>query len=81
MKKIIITKFEYDVLVSCLDELYNISTNDSVNDKIMFKLGDTRRLFDLEMKFYNIRNDKQPPTKKELVQWILSKIKAKSLDL
>jgi len=47
----------------------------------MFKLGDTRRLFDLEMKFYNIRNDKQPPTKKELVQWILSKIKAKSLDL
>jgi len=37
-------------------------------------------LFDLELEFYNIRNDKQTPTKKEMIKWILTKVKTKSVD-
>lgn len=81
MKKIIVSKFEYEFLVSSLEELYNISSDELVNDKWMSKLEKTRKLFDLELDFYNIRSDKQTPTKKEMVKWILTKIKAKSLDL
>jgi hypothetical protein len=81
MKKIIVSKFEYEFLVFSLEELYNVSSNELVNDKWMSKLEKTRRLFDLELDFYNIRSDKQTPTKKEMVKWILTKIKAKSLDL
>ena len=51
MKKIIVSKFEYEFLIASLEE------------------------------FYNIRNDKQTPTKKEMIKWIISKLKAKSLDL
>ena len=47
----------------------------------MVKLEETRMLFDLELEFYKIRNDKQTPTKKEMIKWIISKLKAKSLDL
>ena len=81
MKKIIVSKFEYEFLVSSLEELYNISSDELVNDKWMSKLEKTRKLFDLELDFYNIRTDRQTPTKKEMVKWILTKIKAKSLDL
>ena len=41
----------------------------------------TKKLFDLELEFYNIRNDNQPPTKKQMVKWLLEKIKNKNLDL
>jgi hypothetical protein len=44
-------------------------------------LEPTKKLFDLELDFYNIRNDGQTPTKKEMVKWLLTKIKNKSLDL
>jgi hypothetical protein len=81
MKKIIISKFEYEFLIASLEELYNISSDEIVTDKWMVKLEETRMLFDLELEFYNIRNDKQTPTKKEMIKWIISKLKAKSLDL
>jgi hypothetical protein len=80
MKKIIVSKFEYEFLISSLEELYNISSDEIVTDKWMCKLEETRMLFDLELEFYNIRNDKQTPTKKEMIKWILTKVKAKSLD-
>jgi hypothetical protein len=80
MKKIIVSKFEYEFLISSLEELYNISSDEIVTDKWMSKLEETRMLFDLELEFYNIRNDKQTPTKKEMIKWILTKVKAKSLD-
>lgn len=81
MKKIIISKFEYEFLIASLEELYNISSDEIVADKWMVKLEETRMLFNLELEFYNIRNDKQPPTKKEMIKWIISKLKAKNLDL
>jgi hypothetical protein len=80
MKKIIVSKFEYEFLISSLEELYNISSDEIVTDKWMSKLEETRMLFDLELEFYNVRNDKQTPTKKEMIKWILTKVKAKSLD-
>ena len=81
MKKIIVSKFEYEFLIASLEELYNISSDEIVTDKWMVKLEETRMLFDLELELYNIRNDKQTPTKKEMIKWIISKLKAKSLDL
>lgn len=81
MKKIIVSKFEYEFLIASLEELYNISSDEIVTDKWMVKLEETRMLFDLELEFYNIRNDRQTPTKKEMIKWIISKLKAKSLDL
>lgn len=81
MKKIIISKFEYEFLIASLEELYNISSDEIVTDKWMVKLEETRMLFDLELEFYNIRNNKQTPTKKEMIKWIISKLKAKNLDL
>lgn len=81
MKKIIVSKVEYEFLIASLEELYNISSDEIVTDKWMVKLEETRMLFDLELEFYNIRNDKQTPTKKEMIKWIISKLKAKSLDL
>ncbi len=81
MKKIIVSKFEYEFLIASLEELYNISSDEIVTDKWMVKLEETRMLFNLELEFYNIRNDKQPPTKKEMIKWIISKLKAKNLDL
>ena len=81
MKKIIVSKVEYEFLSASLEELYNISSDEIVTDKWLSKIEDTRMLFDLELEFYNIRNDKQTPTKKEMIKWIISKLKAKSLDL
>lgn len=80
MKKIIVSKFEYEFLIALLEELYNISSDEIITDKWMSKLEETRMLFDLELEFYNIRNDKQTPTKKEMIKWILIKVKTKSLD-
>jgi len=81
MKKVIVSKVEYEFLVSLLEELYIISPDETISDKWISKLEPTKKLFDLELEFYNIRNDNQTPTKKEMVKWLLEKIKNKSLDL
>ena len=81
MNKIIVSKFEYELLISLLEELYKNSSDETVSQEFMDELGQTRRLFDLEMAYYNIRDDKQNPTKKQMVKWILTKIKTKKLDL
>jgi len=81
MKKVIVSKVEYEFLVSLLEELYIISPDETISDKWISKLEPTKKLFDLELEFYNIRNDNQIPTKKEMVKWLLEKIKNKNLDL
>lgn len=81
MKNIIIAKFEYDILISLLEELYDSASNEIIPDEILSKINQTRKLFDLELDFYKIRSDKQNPTKKEMVKWLLTKIKNKSVDL
>ena len=81
MKKVIVSKMEYEFLVSLLEELYIISPDETISDKWISKLEPTKKLFDLELEFYNIRNDNQTPTKKQIVKWLLEKIKNKNLDL
>ncbi len=81
MKKVIVSKVEYEFLVSLLEELYIISSDETISDKWISKLEPTKKLFDLELEFYNIRNDNQTPTKKQMVKWLLEKIKNKNLDL
>jgi len=81
MKKIIVSKFEYEYLVFVLEELYNISSDEIISDKWISNLEQTRMLFDLELDFYSIRNDGQTPTKKEMVKWLLIKVKTKISDL
>ncbi len=81
MKKVIVSKVEYEFLVSLLEELYIISSDETISDKWISKLEPTKKLFDLELEFHNIRNDYQTPTKKEMVKWLLEKIKNKNLDL
>jgi hypothetical protein len=81
MKKVIVSNVEYEFLVFLLEQLYIISPDETISDKWISKLEPTKKLFDLELKFYNIRNDNQIPTKKEMVKWLLEKIKNKNLDL
>ena len=81
MKKIIVSKVEYEFLILLLEELYVSSSDETISDKWISKLEPTKRLFDLELDYYNIRNDGQTPTKKEMVKWLLIKVKSKSSDL
>ena len=81
MNKIIVSKFEYEYLVFILEELYNISSDEIISDKWISNLEQTRMLFDLELNFYSIRSDKQTPTKKQMIKWLLIKIKTKISDL
>lgn len=81
MRKIIVSKVEYEFLISSLEELYTVSSDETISDKWISKLEPTKKLFDLELSYYNIRNDAKIPTKKEMVKWLITKIKNKSLDL
>jgi hypothetical protein len=81
MKKIIVSKVEYEFLILLLEELYISSSDETISDKWISKLEPTKRLFDLELDYYNIRNDGQTPTKKEMVKWLISKLKNKNVDI
>jgi len=72
---------EYEFLILLLEELYISSSDETISDKWISKLEPTKRLFDLELDYYNIRNDGQTSTKKEMVKWLLIKVKTKSSDL
>jgi hypothetical protein len=81
MKKIIVSKVEYEFIILLLEELYISSSDETISDKWISKLEPTKRLFDLELDYYNIRNDGQTPTKKEMVKWLISKLKNKNVDI
>jgi hypothetical protein len=81
MKKIIVSKVEYEFIILLLEELYTSSSDETISDKWISKLEPTKRLFDLELDYYNIRNDGQTPTKKEMVKWLISKLKNKNVDI
>ena len=82
MKKTILSKIESEFLINCLEELYEMSSDTELVDlKWMDQLKKTRRLFDLEMDYFKIRSDKDTPTKKQMVKWILIKVKNKTIDL
>lgn len=82
MKRIILSKIENEFLLSSLEELHD-SLNDTepADNKWFEMLGPTRRLFDLELAYYKIRSDGQVPTKKQMIRWLIIKIKNKTADL
>jgi len=82
MKRIILSKIENELMLSFLEELHNsLSDTEIVDVKWFEKLEPTWRLFELELAYYKIRDDKQLPTKKQMIKWLIIKIKNKTADL
>ena len=76
MKRIIVSDVENEFLLYCLEELIkNSSDTELVDQTWMDKLDPIRKLFDLELSYYKIRSDGQTPTKRQMVQWLILKIK------
>lgn len=82
MKKTILSNVESEFLINSLEELYEMSSDtELVDPKWMDQLKKTRKLFDLEMDYFKIRSDGDTPTKKQMVKWLLIKVKNKTIDL
>jgi len=80
VKKVILSKVEYEFLVECLEKLEK-QTDDSLADsKWLEKLGSTHRLYELEMEYFKIKKYGEPSTKYDMVRWLLTKVKNKTLD-
>ena len=83
MKKVILSKIEYEFLVECLEKLEKLEkqTDNSLADpKWSEKLDTTQRLYELEMEYYKIKKYGEPSTKYDMVRWLLTKVKNKTLD-
>lgn len=81
MKKIILTKLECDFLLHCLDELLKNADNSPVEKVWLEKVEKIKRHFYLEMDFFKIKYEKNNLTKKEMTEWIKTKVKNKISDL
>lgn len=80
MKKVILTKIECEFLIECLETLEKNTDNSPADSKWFEKMDTTQRLYELEMEYFNIKKYGVPSTKKEMVKWILTKVKTKSID-
>ena len=80
MKKVILTKIECEFLIECLETLEKNTDNSPSDSKWFEKMDTTKRQYELEMEYFNIKKYGVPSTKKEMVKWILSKVKTKSVD-
>ena len=80
MKKVILTKIEYDFLIECLEKLEKHTDDSPADSKWFEKMDTTRRLYELEMEYLNIKKYGEPSTKYQMVKWLLTKVKTKSLD-
>jgi hypothetical protein len=80
VKNVILTKLEYEFLIECL-EIMEKHTDDSPADSKWFeKMDTTQRQYELEMEYFNIKKYGVPSTKKEMIKWILTKVKTKTFD-
>jgi len=80
VKKVILTKVEYELLVESLEQLQK-HTDDSLADSKWFdKLDVTRRLYELELDYYKIKKYGEPSTKSHMLKWLIYKVKNKTLD-
>jgi hypothetical protein len=79
MKKLILTDTEYNFTLHCLEELLKTSSDDKIDHKWMDDLKQTRHLFNLELDFFNIRKDFEDPTKHQMILWLITKIKNKTI--
>ena len=82
MKRIILSEIENKYLISSLEALVSL-TNDSdpVDKQWLDKLETTRKLLDLELSYYDIRKDGKDPTQKQMLQWLITKLKNRTADL
>jgi len=75
MKKIILTEIEYNFALQCLEELLlKTPTDEKLDHKWLNDLKQTRHLFNLELNFFNIRNDQNDPTKYQMISWLFYKV-------
>jgi len=81
MKKIILSKIEYELLIEHLNSSLNYTDNSLAEKKWFDKMGATQHLYELELESYKIKKYGDPSTKTHMLQWLISKIKAKTLDL
>jgi hypothetical protein len=81
VKKVILTKIECEFLIECLETLEKNTDNSLADSKWFEKMDTTQRQYELEMEYLNIKKYGVPSTKKEMVKWILTKVKTKSIDL
>jgi hypothetical protein len=80
VKKVILSKIEYEFLVECLEKIEKQTDNSLADPKWSEKFGATKRLYELEMEYYEIKKYGEPSTKYQMVKWLLTKVKTKSLD-
>jgi len=80
VKKVILSKVEYEFLVECLEKLEKQADNSLADTKWSEKLDTTQRLYELEMEYFNIKKYGVPSTKYDMVRWLLTKVKNKTLD-
>lgn len=80
VKKVILTKIEYEFLIECLEKLEKHTDDSPADSKWFEKMDTTRRLYELEMDNFNIKKYGDPSTKYQMVKWLLTKVKTKSLD-
>ena len=80
MKKVILTKIECDFLIECLETLEKHTDNSPADPKWFEKMDTTQKQYELEMEYFNIKKYGIPSSKKEMVKWILTKVKTKTLD-
>ena len=80
MKKVILTKIEYEFLIECLEKLEKHTDDSPANSKWFEKMDKTQRQYELEMEYFNIKKYGVPSSKKEMVKWILTKVKTNSID-
>ena len=81
MKKVILSKIEYDFLIESLERLTK-HTDDSIADPKWFdKMDVTRRLYELELEYYKIKKYGEPSTNTHMLRWLITKVKNKTLDL
>jgi hypothetical protein len=80
VKKVILSKIEYEFLVECLEKIEKQTDNSLADPKWSEKFGATKRLYELEMEYYEIKKYGEPSTNYDMVRWLLTKVKNKSLD-
>ena len=82
MKRIILSEIENNYLISSLETLVTLTNDTDPVDKLWLDgLEITRKLFDLELAYYDIRKDGKDPTQKQMLQWLITKLKSRTADL
>jgi len=65
-----------------LEALVSLTNDNDPVDKLWLdKLETTRKLLDLELAYYDIRKDGKDPTQKQMLQWLITKLKNRTADL